>query len=94
MSAITVGVGTSHQEDSFEAGGEAIRLAFERTSGKADVLIVFGAMRFEHKALLSGITSVSGNIPMVGGTTAGEISPEGFSEGSVAVTAISSDELR
>lgn len=94
MSAITVGVGTSHQEDSFEAGGEAIRLAFEKTSGKADVLIVFGAMRFEHKALLSGITSVSGNIPMVGGTTAGEISPKGFSEGSVVVMAISSDELR
>ncbi len=94
MSAITAGVGTSHQEDSFDAGSEAIRLAFEKTGGKADVLIVFGAMRFDHKALLSGIAAVAGDVPMVGGTTAGEISSEGVSEGSVVVMAISSPDVK
>ncbi|MCG8376873.1 MAG: FIST C-terminal domain-containing protein [Chlorobiales bacterium] len=93
MSATTVGVGVSHREDSFGAGGEAISLAFEKTEGKADVLIVFGAMRFDHKDLLAGITAVAGDVPMVGGTTAGEISPEGFSEGSVVVMAIRSSGL-
>jgi len=93
MCAITVGVGTSHHHDSFSAGREAVGLAYEKTGGKADVLIVFGAMRFDHKALLKGITSVSGDVPMVGGTTAGEISPEGFSEASVVVMAISSQHV-
>lgn len=90
MSAITVGVGTSHLEDSHEAGAEACRDALEKAGGKADVLIVFAAMRFDHKVLLSGITAVAGDTPMVGGTTAGEISPEGFSEGSVVIMAIRS----
>lgn len=93
MSALTVGVGTSHLENSHDAGAEACKLAFEKTEGKADVLIVFGAMRFDHKALLSGINAVAGEVPMVGGTTAGEISPEGFSEGSVVVMAITSPML-
>ena len=93
MSAVTVGVGVSHRENSFEAGGEAISLAFEKTGGKADVLIVFGAMRFDHKDLLAGITAVAGDVSMVGGTTAGEISLEGFSEQSVVVMAICSSEL-
>lgn len=93
MSALTVGVGTSHLENSHDAGVEACKLAFEKTEGKADVLIVFGAMRFDHKALLSGINAVAGEVPMVGGTTAGEISPEGFSEGSVVVMAITSPML-
>ena len=93
MSAITVGVGTSHLEDSREAGAVACKHALERTGGKADFLIVFGAMRFDHKALLSGITAVAGKVPMVGGTTAGEISPEGFSEGSVVIMAIRSNVL-
>lgn len=93
MSALTVGVGTSHLENSHDAGAEACKIAFDKTDGKADVLLVFAAMRFEHKALLSGINAVAGEVPMVGGTTAGEISPEGFSEGSVVVMAITSSML-
>ncbi|MCG8343120.1 MAG: FIST C-terminal domain-containing protein [Chlorobiales bacterium] len=93
MSAITIGVGKSHIEDSYGAGAEACRLALEKTDGKADILIVFGAMRFNHKVLLSGIVAVAGEVPMVGGTTAGEISHEGFSEGSAVIMAITSEGL-
>ncbi len=93
MSAITLGVGKSHLEDSHEAGAEACRDALGKAGGVADVLIVFAAMRFDHKALLSGVTAVAGETPMVGGTTAGEISPDGFSEGSVVIMAIRSNVL-
>ena len=50
-------------------------------------------MRFNHRELLAGITSVAGDVPMVGGTTAGEISTNGFSTGSVVIMAFSNDEL-
>lgn len=93
MSAITVGVGMSQLDNSREAGIEACKTALEKTDGNADVLIVFAAMRFDHRELLAGIAAVAGDVPMAGGTTAGEISPQGFSEGSVVIMAIRSNLL-
>ena len=89
-----IGVGFSCHADSFSAGKEAAHDAIEKLDHTAKVLIVFGAMRFDHRELLAGISSVSGNVPMVGGTTAGEISSTGFSTGSVVVMALSNEELK
>jgi hypothetical protein len=50
-------------------------------------------MRFDHRKLLDGIRSVSGETVMAGGTTAGEISGKGFSTGSVVIMAFQSDAL-
>lgn len=91
MPKISVGVGQSLNEDSFKAGEEAAREALEKHKGTPQALVVLGAMRFNHRQLLAGIKSVMGDIPMVGGTTAGEISTSGFSTGSVVLMAISSD---
>ena len=93
MSNNTIGVGFSNLADSFSAGKEAAQSAIEKHSGVPRVLIVFGAMRFNHRDLLAGISSVAKDIPMVGGTTAGEISSAGFSTGSVVVMSFSNEEL-
>lgn len=93
MARIRVGVGQSKQEDSSRAGEEAARAALSRLDGPADVLVVFVDPRFNHRQLLAGVEAAAGKIPMVGGTTAGEISSHGFSTGSVVVMAIASSEL-
>jgi hypothetical protein len=93
MSRLTVGVGRSSDKDPFVAGREAASEALRKYKSP-DVLIVFGAMSFDHRRLLAGVTSITGDIPMVGGTTAGEISTTGFSTQSVVVMALGSDELR
>jgi len=93
MTSNTIGVGFSSLPDSFSAGKGAAEQAIGKLNGKPKVLIVFGAMRFNHRELIAGISSVAGNIPMVGGTTAGEISTAGFSTGSVVVMAISNENL-
>ncbi|MCP4538668.1 MAG: hypothetical protein GY832_16155 [Chloroflexi bacterium] len=93
MSDLIVGVGQSSNEDSFKAGQEAASQALQKQSEKPQVLIVFGAMHFDHRRLLAGVTSVTGDIPMVGGTTAGEISTSGFSTQSVVIMALGSNEL-
>lgn len=93
MEKLFVGVGRSTLEDSFDAGKTAAQNAVKDHGGSPEVLIVLGAMRFNHKELLAGVWSVCGNIPMVGGTTAGEISTQGFSTQSVVIMALSSSQL-
>lgn len=93
MSNHYVGVGFSSHADSFSAGKEAALQAIEKLDRSAKVLIVLGAMRFDHRELLAGISSVTGDLPMVGGTTAGEISTNGFSTGSVVIMAFGNDDL-
>ena len=91
MADLLVGVGQSNDKDSFKAGQYAASEALNKHSGIPDVLIAFAAMRFEHQKLLNGISSVTGNIPIVGGTTAGEISTTGFATQSVVIMALSSE---
>ena len=93
MSDLLVDVGQSNNEESFEAGQEAASEALSKHGGTPKVLIVFGSSRFDHGQLLAGIMSVTGDIPMVGGTTAGEISISGSSTQSVVIMALSSDTL-
>ncbi|MCX6179068.1 MAG: hypothetical protein NT163_06860 [Chlorobiales bacterium] len=93
MTKNNIGVGFSCLDDSFSAGKQAAQDAIEESEGIPKILIVFGAMRFNHRELLAGISSVAGAVPMVGGTTAGEISTAGFSTDSVVVMALSNEDL-
>lgn len=92
---IHAATGSSDLPDSFEAGVSAASEALSGLSGRTpQVLMVFGAMRFDHRDLLKGVMSIFGTVPIVGGTTAGEISTAGYSTGSVVVMAIASDYLQ
>ncbi len=93
MPGLAVGVGQSKNTDSFTAGKEAAQEALEKHNGIPEVLMVFGAPVYNHSQLLEGIISVCGDVSMVGGSTAGEISTAGFSTHSVVVAALSSDSL-
>ena len=93
MSELSASVGHSNNEDSFKAGQEAASEVLGKHRKSPEVLIVFGSARFDHSLLLAGILFVTGDIPMVGGSTAGEISTSGFSTESVVIMALSSDTL-
>lgn len=93
--SIQSGVGLSKNKVSSQAGFEAAKFAL--TQGKIDrpdFLFVFASSSFNQQELLNGIKEAAGNIPMVGCSTAGEITNEGPSVKSVAVMAIKSDSLK
>jgi hypothetical protein len=91
MSEWSVSVGRSDNQDSFKAGQEAASEVLSKHREAPEALVVFGSPRFNHDKLLAGIVSITGNVPMVGGTTAGEISTSGISTQSVVIMALSSD---
>ena len=93
MSELSASVGQSDKEDSFAARQDAAYETLRKQSGTPQALVVFGSRWFEHARLLAGITSTTGDVPMVGGTTAGEISTSGLSTQSVVIMALGSDTL-
>ncbi|OYT55195.1 MAG: hypothetical protein B6U72_00140 [Candidatus Altiarchaeales archaeon ex4484_2] len=86
---IDVGVGKSENENILKAGSEAAGDALKKLGQDADVLIAFGAPSYNQQELLDGITNTSGETPLIGGTTAREISTLGLSINSVVVAALS-----
>jgi hypothetical protein len=76
------------------AGVEAAQFASRNMRGIPDAILVFASPEYDHDALLLGVTSIVGEVPMAGGTTAGEIWHKGFSKDSVVVLALQSDVLR
>jgi hypothetical protein len=91
---LAVGIGKcSNIGESYKAGSEAAREALRDHKGYPDALIVFAAPAYEHEQLLAGILSETGNLPMVGGTTAGEICTNGYVSDSVVVMALSAESL-
>lgn len=89
------GIGVSTNKGDYEAGADAAKQAMD-SLGKpnANALIVFAAPRFNHQKMLNGITSVTKQTPMIGGTTAGEISTFGLSVSSVVVMALNSKDVK
>ena len=80
------GVGRSGLEDARQAGRAA---AAEATEGRsASLLIVFCADTYDLRALVDGIFESAGDVPLIGCSTAGEISATGAGDASVVVTAL------
>ncbi len=89
---LIIGIGASNEPDSVKAGAVAAKEAIRPFDQcRADIAIVLASSRFRHQDLLMGIASVTGDIPMVGGTTAGEISPGGLGHQSVVICLMGSD---
>lgn len=94
---ITASVGVGTDNDAYKAGREASAQAVSgiAAENRVHVLIVFGSTQFDQDKLLAGICDTVPDALIVGCSTAGEISSEGFStEKSVVVMAISSDQMR
>lgn len=86
------GVGISKNSDSKKAGIEACKKAMDQVVDP-ELIIVFSSVKHNQQEMLSGIKEVSGDTALVGCSTAGEITSDGPSEGSVAVMAIRSDSI-
>lgn len=92
--AITAGVGVSKNKNSSQAGYEAAKTALRACGeGAARFIVAFASPVFDQVELVKGINEATGNVPMIGCSTAGEITNEGLTTGSVAVMAIGSDAI-
>ncbi len=92
--AISVGIGTSKEIESFAAGAAASLNALEKISREIpDVVFCFASSRFNHHELIRGIKSVIPDAPLIGCTTAGEITTTGTDNKSVAILVLKSDVL-
>ncbi|MBI3333062.1 MAG: FIST C-terminal domain-containing protein [Candidatus Omnitrophica bacterium] len=93
--ATLAGIGSSQVSDSFRAGVEAATQALQPLgSRQPDLVLLFASVRFDQESLLKGVTSMTGRAPLVGCSTAGEITSHGPSRRSVVIMAIASDSLR
>jgi hypothetical protein len=79
-------VESSSDENSHQAGANAAAKALIHDDAK--LLIVFCSDRHDLPALLRGINEVSGGVPLIGCSTAGEIAKDGPGDHHVVVTAL------
>jgi hypothetical protein len=76
--ATKIGVGESKEHDSFKAGAEAAREALARAgTDKCDFVLLFASAEYDHKELLKGVRSVTGNAPLSGCSGEGIITQRG-----------------
>ena len=89
-------IGWSANPDALMAGQAAARMAYRHVGQHAEarLVIVFGSSRFDQAMLLQGVRDTFGDsVPLVGGSTAGELTPEGPKHHSCVVMAVASEEL-
>lgn len=92
---LNTGIGVSVLANSYRAGAEAAEKALKELGDKKPhVIVAFAAPKFEQQKMVNGIKSVAKNTPMIGGTTAGEISTYGLSVNSVVVIALNSKDIK
>ena len=80
------GVGTSNKRDSAVAGRDAAKAALAGADPR--LLVVFASVAHDLQALVDAIGDASGDVPLVGCSTAGEIAGTGASDAGVVVVAL------
>ncbi len=90
-----VGLGFSQRGHPLEAGRRATEQALEPLAGREpDLLILFSTTDLEPRQVMAGVRGVAGEVPLVGGCSAGVIVPQGAFRSGVAVMALRSEEMR
>jgi hypothetical protein len=82
-------VGSSSTPDPREAGREAAQAAL--TGPDARLLVVFASDAYDLEAVLAAIREVTGEVPLIGCSTAGEIASRGVGDRSLVVMAFGGD---
>jgi len=90
---IKTAIGTSDNKDAFEAGSFACQQAIDNVGGQAELIIVFSSVSYDQEKMISGVRSVSKEIPLVGCSDSGEITTNGPASEQVAVMALSADNI-
>lgn len=92
---IKSGVGISHGSDAHAVGEEAAQQAIKNAGVQLSLIIVFASVKYNQEDVIRGVRSVTGDTPLVGSSTAGEITTLGPAQRhSVVVMAISSDTVK
>ena len=92
---MTVATGHSHDLDSADAIEEALDACSARLGGETPGAgLLFAGIDHDHQALLDGIEARHPGLQLIGCTTHGEISSDGFAEDSVALMLLHSDRVR
>ena len=91
---LEIGYGTAQGGEALEVGAEAARRALQQIrEHPLSVVLVFASVYYNPEKLLRGIRRLTGDAPLVGTTTAGEIC-NNRQEESVVVVALASPHLR
>ncbi len=86
-------LGWSAKSDAGRAGREAAEQALSQpSSARPQLALVFASSWFDQELLLGAVRSVTGQVPIAGGSTAGEITPEGPASHSCLVLLLSAGE--
>src|SRR5262245_3995635 len=89
------GAGYSCAEDPGQAGRRAAEQAITAlATGRVDLVLVFAASSYRYEPLLAGVRSVTGAAPLIGCSSAGEFTHQEVGRRSVAIMAISSEDMR
>lgn len=91
--ATQAGTGISSNNNSKEAGIEACKQAMSFVVNPK-LIIVFSSVKQEQEEVLAGVREISREVPLIGCSSAGEITSAGVFEGSVVVMALESDDLK
>ena len=84
---LETGLGFSRGENAFATGAEAAQQAVQaQRHHPLTAVLVFASIRYDLEALLEGVRSVTGQVPTLGATTAGEICNGVHKESVVVVT--------
>ncbi len=78
------GTGYSLKSASWEAGAEAAKQAYQDDDAK--LVIVFAAIAHDLEQMLAGVRSVTSEVPLIGCTTAGELTSSSPGASGVSVT--------
>lgn len=95
--SMRAGTGMSFEIDEpFTAGKDAAEAALAELDGRSpNLILLFAAIDFDHTKLLEGVRSVTGDAPLIGCTTDGELSDgEGVTDDSAVLMAMQSDDLQ
>lgn len=92
---IKAGIGLSKDlADSNHAGVDAARSALTKLGGvKPSIVFAFSSIQYNQEQVLNGLKSVLGDVPIVGGSAAGEIISWSTAFDAVNVMAIASDQV-
>ena len=83
-------------DDSFEVGKESALQAKKQMNGanSPDLVVMFSSSKYDHPAVVRGVKSVMGEVPIVGCTSAGQFSDKESTKDGLACAFISSNTHR
>ena len=95
LALTVVGVGLSEATDGISCGREAARAAWGRLGDRNNIaLALLFTSHPNPSAVLKGVNAALGNIPLIGATSVGQYSHEGYVEHGAGVMLIESDRIR